>query len=180
MSDDNELIKKIKQRHKPSAEQLISRYYDEIYVFIYKQIFEKQDAMDITQEVFVRVLKSLSGFDPKKSSFRTWLYRVAASTVTDSRRKSAKRPETVDIDSIPITSEEDFEARLENRDFAGYILELILKEDKLSQEIFRLKLFAEQTMAQIAKTLEIPESTVKSKYYRLLSKLRKELERENL
>ena len=47
MTDDR-LIRKIKRADRQAADQLISRYYDEIYVFVYRQIFDKQNAMDVT------------------------------------------------------------------------------------------------------------------------------------
>ena len=66
-----------------AAERLVERYYDEIYVFTYRQTGHKEDAMDLTQSIFLAVLRALPSYDPKKASFRTWLYRIAANKVID-------------------------------------------------------------------------------------------------
>ena len=178
MPDDDRLIRKIKRADRQAADQLISRYYDEIYVFVYRQIFEKQNAMDITQDIFVRMLKSLAGYDSSRASFRTWLYRIAASVLTDSRRKDARQPVQMDIDDVNIVSYEDFEQRIEQRDFARKVLRILTAKDELSQQIFRMKIFADNTLAQIASALDMPESSVKSRYYRLLRELREEIDDE--
>lgn len=177
MTDDR-LIRKIKRADRQAADQLISRYYDEIYVFVYRQIFDKQNAMDVTQDVFVRMLRSLAGYDRSKSSFRTWLYRIAASVLTDSRRKDARQPMQIDIDDVSITSDEDFEHRIEQRDFARRVLQILTTKDELSQQIFRMKIFTDHTLSQIASALDMPESSVKSRYYRLLRELREEIDDE--
>lgn len=177
MTDDR-LIRKIKRADRQAADQLISRYYDEIYVFVYRQIFDKQNAMDVTQDVFVRMLRSLAGYDSSKSSFRTWLYRIAASVLTDSRRKDVRQPMQIDIDDVSITTDEDFEHRIEQRDFARRVLQILTTKDELSQQIFRMKIFADHTLSQIASALDIPESSVKSRYYRLLRELREEIDDE--
>ena len=177
MTDDR-LIRKIKRADRQAADQLISRYYDEIYVFVYRQIFDKQNAMDITQDVFVRMLRSLAGYDSSKASFRTWLYRIAASVLTDSRRKDVRQPMQIDIDDVSITSDEDFEHRIEQRDFARRVLQILTTKEELSQQIFRMKIFADHTLSQIASALDMPESSVKSRYYRLLRELREEIDYE--
>ena len=61
-----------------AANDLAEKYYREIYAFTYRQTLEKQLALDLTQEIFISVLQSAGGFEPKKGSFRTWLYRIAS------------------------------------------------------------------------------------------------------
>lgn len=64
-----------------AAGELIGKYYDEIYAYTYRQTLEKQLAMDLTQEIFISVLQSIGDYKTKKSSFRTWLYRIASRRV---------------------------------------------------------------------------------------------------
>ena len=56
---------------RPAAERLVERYYDEIYVFVYRQTGHKEDAMDLTQSIFLAVLRALPSYDPKKAAFRS-------------------------------------------------------------------------------------------------------------
>lgn len=83
-----------------AAEQLVERYYDEIYVFVYRQTMQKEEAMDLTQSISLAVLRSLPSYDPKKAVFRTWLYRIAANKVIDARRRF--RPVTTPLEEIEL------------------------------------------------------------------------------
>ena len=84
MHSDYRLIREIKKKNdRNSANELVSRYYDEIYIYAYKQLQEKELAMDMTQDIFIAVLNGLHSYDEKKASFRTWLYRLASNKITD-------------------------------------------------------------------------------------------------
>ena len=84
MQSDNHLIRKIKKKqNKEAAGLLIERYYREIYAYTYRQVACKELAMDLTQEIFILVLKGIRAFDEKKGSFRTWIYRIASNKITE-------------------------------------------------------------------------------------------------
>ena len=71
-SRENRLIWRIQKRgSRHSADELIRLYYREIYAYAYKQLGEKEQAMDITQEIFISILKSIMSFNSEKSNFRT-------------------------------------------------------------------------------------------------------------
>ena len=89
MEQEQTWIRAIQRRNsREAAEQLIQTYYDEIYRFVYRQTGSKEDAMDLTQSVFIAVLRALPGYRAERASFRTWLYRIAANKVIDTRRKA--------------------------------------------------------------------------------------------
>ena len=83
--DELRLIKLIQRKgDRAAADELIGRYYDEIYCFIKKQIGNADTALDLTQEIFVSCLRTISYYDPKKdASFKTWLYKIAANKAVD-------------------------------------------------------------------------------------------------
>ena len=77
MEQEQTWIRAIQRRNsREAAEQLIQTYYDEIYRFVYRQTGSKEDAMDLTQSVFIAVLRALAGYRAERASFRTWLYRI--------------------------------------------------------------------------------------------------------
>lgn len=126
MERDKRLIRQIKNKgSKEAANELISRYYIEIYTYVYKQTIDKELSMDLTQDIFVKMLKSLEGYDENKAAFRTWLYKIATYTLVDYFRS------------------EYYKQRIMHRDL----------------EIFNM--------------LKLPESTVKTKYYSMIKKIRK-------
>ena len=75
MKQEDKWIRAIQRRgSRDAAEKLIQSYYDEIYRFIYRQVGHKEDAMDLTQSIFIAVLRAIPSYQPKRASFRTWLY----------------------------------------------------------------------------------------------------------
>ena len=94
MQTDNQLIRRIKKKQdKKAADELIRRYYREIYAFTYRTTGERELALDLTQEIFITVLQGIYAFDEKKAGFRTWAYRVAANRITDYYRSKSYKKE---------------------------------------------------------------------------------------
>lgn len=84
MQEELKWIKHIQKRHsRKDAERLIQKYYDEIYIYVYRQTGNKEDSLDLTQEIFIAVLRSISNYQSDKASFRTWLYRIATNKIID-------------------------------------------------------------------------------------------------
>lgn len=164
------------QRHGscPAAERLVERYYDEIYRFTYRQVGTKEDAMDLTQNIFLAVFRALPSYEEKKASFRTWLYRIAANKVVDLRRRV--RPVQLPPEELDLPAPEDFAAQVQDRALLEQIEGYVSGLDPGLQAVFRLRLYGEHTFPEIAAALGQTESAVKSQYYRLLQQLRKEFD----
>ena len=89
MRDERKLIRNIKYRQdREAANELISHYYQEIFAYAFRQTGDQELAMDLTQEIFLSVLRGIGGFDERKAGFRTWLYRIASNRITDYYRSS--------------------------------------------------------------------------------------------
>lgn len=175
MDQEAKWIRAVQRRgSREAAEQLIRRYYDEIYVFAYRQTGGREDALDLTQTIFLAVLRAIGTFDGRRASFRTWLYRVAANKAVDRRRRA--RPVQLPLEEAEPVSPEDFTLRLQDRVLLEQIEDRVAGLDPRLQRIFRLRLYGERTFPEIAAILELPEAAVKSQYYRLLGRLREEFQ----
>ena len=87
---DEVLIKESLAGSRDSLEILVKRHQDYIYNISLKLFFDPEDALDATQEVLIKVITNLAGFQGK-SRFRTWLYRIAFNHFLDSPvRKTEK------------------------------------------------------------------------------------------
>jgi len=176
MHDDQKLITKIKKGDLSAADILVRKYYDEIHGYIRKQTYNVETALDLTQEIFISLLKTINGYDPKKgAAFRTWLYKIATNKTIDHFRSRATRiTETLDLDSVEPVAEADFTKEIENEDFAQRVHDYVSSFPPDTQKIFRLHIFGQYTFAEIAQSMQQPEGSIKSKYYRLINKLRGE------
>lgn len=176
---EQKLIRRVVRfRDRRAADELVQKYYREIYAYAYRQTGCKEPAMDLTQEIFLRAMRALPTYDPGKASFRTWLYRVASSRAADYFRSRAYRQGALD-EGLPedaASQDEDFSLLLERREAAEKILTLIASLENGTQQILRLKLFSELTFAQIAAVAALPEGTVKTRYYAAVKEIRAEME----
>ena len=160
------------------ADSLVRLYYDEIYIFVAKQISDSELAYDLTQEIFISMLHSIGSYQEKLSSFRTWLYRIATNKVIDFRRKTAV--DTISLEELGEAETKDYIAKIDYENDIDQA-ELLQKIECFVsgfqtdvQQIFRLHIYGGQTFQEIAVLTEMPESSVKSKYYRLLKQVRRE------
>lgn len=174
---EKRLIKNTLKGDMQSADKLIKHYYKEIYAYVYRQTSSKETSMDITQEIFISVLNTLHTFDSKKASFRTWLYAVASNKIYDYYRSKRIVFEPFDISEIEIADESDFTQVVETHETAKDAMRILVMQDKQIQQIVGLKIFSSLTFREIGQILQLNENTVRTKYYAVLSKLRKELEK---
>lgn len=179
MNQEQRWIRRIqKSAHEDSANQLVKQYYREIFAFVYKQVLEEQEALDLTQEICIRMLQSIGTYEAKKASFRTWLYRIATNHCTDYFRSKRYKTEqkTEYIEEQDFESEENLLDGITEREQMTELQALLAQWDEERQLIVRYKLFLGQSFREIADTLYVPESTVKTKYYKAIRTIRKQME----
>lgn len=172
---EEQWIREIQRRgSRTAADQLIRAHYDEIYRFVYRQTGHKEDAMDLTQAIFLAMLRALPTYRSERGAFRTWLFRIAANKVIDARRRAHLVP--LPLEDLEVSTEEDFTAQVQNRAVLEQMEARISGLDPQTQAVFRLRLYGEQSFPEIAAALGEPEAAVKSRYYRLLKRLREEFD----
>ena len=86
---DAELVGLAQSGHENAFENLVRRYYRAVYGLAFKYSRIKEDAEDITQEVFVILARKLYSFK-HRSSFKTWLFRITINAATDFLRKRSR------------------------------------------------------------------------------------------
>jgi RNA polymerase sigma-70 factor (ECF subfamily) len=89
---DEQLIEFLLQGQTAALDELYERYARKLFVFCDHTLGSgnPQDAEDLVQEIFMRVIKAAHTFDPTKASFRTWLYRIARNRCIDARRRRGR------------------------------------------------------------------------------------------
>ena len=98
-TDDASLVAELKAGSEEAFAVLIAQYHQQLYSLISRSLQDPADAADITQEVFVKVFRSIRGFNGD-SSLRTWLYRIALHEASNQRRWwSRHKRQEITIDS---------------------------------------------------------------------------------
>ncbi len=157
---------------KKDADFLIRSYYDEIYRYVFRQLSGNADTYDLTQEIFISMLRSIKTYKKEQASFRTWLYHIATNKIIDYRRK--KVPQMIALDETEATDENDFTQQIVQSELLHKIEAYVSCFPLNVQQVYRLHVYGDFTFEQISLSLDISEGTVKSYYYRLQKKIKKE------
>jgi RNA polymerase sigma-70 factor (ECF subfamily) len=85
---DEQLMQQLQQGRTGALDALYSRYASKLYLFCLNATRSSgQDAEDLVQEVFVRVIRAARAFNPERASFRTWLFSIARNRCIDATRR---------------------------------------------------------------------------------------------
>ena len=186
-TEDASLVAELKAGSEEAFALLIAHYHQPLYSLIARSINDPADAADITQEVFIKVFRSIRSFNGD-SSLRTWLYRIALHEASNQRRWwSRHKRQEITIDA-PAETEEDgqsYSLASTLTDGAGSPFdhaaqgELRLRvEAALRQlpEVFRTVVVLREiegfSYEEIAEVLDVNLGTVKSRLTRGRSTLR--------
>lgn len=82
MSEDEQLIEKIHNGSEEAMETLVRRHYQNVFAFVYRRTGEYHLAYDLTQEIFLKMIKSLH-FYHERGKFRSWLIKIAVNKCRD-------------------------------------------------------------------------------------------------
>ncbi len=185
-TSDEQLVERAQAQDAEAFGEIVRRWERKIFALCYGMLGKEEDARDAAQETFLSAYRNLSSFrgEAKVSS---WLHRIAVNQCLTKQRRAKVRGETslenenegennsllTPIGKSPFRQTEQKE-RIEAIRKAVNTLPPELKE------IVVMKEFEEMTFQEIAETLELPLSTVKSRLYNALKQLRMRLEKLSL
>lgn len=132
---------------------------------------ERAMAEELVQEVIVRVWKGAKTFDPKRGQAGSWIFGVARNAATDLARAKQRRPVPVESVQPPKRDHWDEEAAWRGWEVGQAMGALPLEQ----QQVVELAFVNQCTHAEIAKSLDVPLGTVKTRMYLGLKKLRARL-----
>lgn len=160
-------------------EEIVRVYTRRIYNICYRFAGTGADAEDLTQDVFIRIYRTLGSFDPDRASFNTWITTVTRNLLVDHFRKSKNDRATDSIDSAPGEDDErqalserlqdsgpspdDHLSRRETREAVHAALQKLSPE---LREAVILRDLQDMDYKEIAQVLRVPEGTVKSRINR--------------
>jgi RNA polymerase sigma-70 factor (ECF subfamily) len=84
-SEEAALVEELRAGSEEAFAWLIARYHQPIYSLLARTVYDRTEAADLTQEVFVKIFRGVSGFHGE-SSLRTWIYRIALREASNQRR----------------------------------------------------------------------------------------------
>jgi len=176
MTREEELISQIKNGRKECLDELVALYYPAILRYCLWHMPDRESALDATQETFLKLVRFFYSYE-HRGSFRAFVYRIAANTCTDLKRK---RHETEPLSEAVMETagipENGYQAA-EDRQLLTHALTDL---DNDARELILLRYGQELTLREIADIMNLPLRTVQTKLYRAVKKMRKALGQDEL
>ncbi|MFM9903507.1 MAG: sigma-70 family RNA polymerase sigma factor [Pyrinomonadaceae bacterium] len=178
-----ELVKRARAGDGAAWEDIVSNFSRRIFNLAYRFTSSPDAAEDLTQDVFIRVYRSLDQYDSKQGDLANWLMRLARNLIIDDYRHRQRNPQNTMADAVDDHSYHlraagtSAHREMERKELANQVQQGI---DKLPDDLKTcviLRDIEELTYQEIVEVLDIPEGTVKSRINRGRIELAKILRR---
>ena len=186
-ASDEVLIERFKAGDRNSFRELVEKYQSRVYSIALAMVGDRNDADDLSQEIFLKVYRFLHKFRGR-SKFFTWLYRITVNTCINSRNGRCKKRETISL-SQPLDEEgnnlytyvpqESFKSALEtlkNEELGVKINSAINSLPDELKDVFILREIEDLSYRELATIFQCPEGTIKSRLFRARDQLKEKLE----
>lgn len=171
-------------------EEIVQNYNRRIYNICYRFAGSSDDAEDLTQDVFIKMYRTLSTYDPSKGAFVTWVTTITRNLLVDHFRKSKQDRQTDSIDTAASEHEDVLplseriqdqsappDAHVRSREVSEQVHAALGKLSPELREAVILRDLQDMDYREIAAVLRVPEGTVKSRINRGRAELARLLQR---
>jgi RNA polymerase sigma-70 factor (ECF subfamily) len=177
---DGELVISAVAGREEGFEELVRRYQRPISAYVYRMVGDYDSALDLTQEVFIKVYGSLSRYRPE-FKFSTWIYKIAHNAAVDHLRRHSTREQSLlnDFDGeqreMPIESRRPSpEQESERRERRAEIESVVSQLPAAYKELIMLRHSLDMSYDEIAEVTGLPLGTVKNRLFRARDVMRQQ------
>ena len=183
-NDDAELIEQFQNGNTAVFDILFTRYQKRTYRLVQRFVPNHEDALDITQDAFIRAYQGLSNFK-SQCQFYSWLYRITVNLCIDFLRKKSRSEvmvyESEDSDELPMANFPDLRSvspakAAENKELISQIRKAIRQLPPKQRQIFILRHWDGLSLKDIATVVGRSDGTVKAHLFHAHRNLRKHLQ----
>ena len=192
--DDNQAVNALVRRcvagDAAAWQEIVQNYNRRIYNICYRFSGSSDDAADLTQEVFIKIYRTLSTFDGSRAAFMTWVTTVTRNLLVDHFRKGKYDRVTDSLDATPGNQEDGLtiaeqledqrsspEQRVQSQETQKMVQAALQKLSPELREAVILRDLQDMDYKEIAIVLKVPEGTVKSRINRGRTELARLLQR---
>jgi RNA polymerase sigma-70 factor, ECF subfamily len=186
LDQDLELVERCLGGEETAWEELVKTHTRRVYSICYRFTASNQEAQDLTQDVFLRVFRSLKSFRAGEGSFNVWLGKLTRNLLIDHYRRTKLERATDSIESsLPVLEEKTAmsgraEGLLAGREASDALQGALQKLSPELRETVILRDLEELEYREIARILNVPEGTVKSRLNRGRAELARILRRRGV
>lgn len=173
--EDNELVRRFKNGEESAFDELFKKYQGKVFSLAFRLLNNREDALDLVCETFVRTYQGLSKFRGE-AKFFTWLYQICYNLALNFRKKRSREK-----DPIKEIGEDEFmnlpglrtsESELYQKDLKGALEEAVNKLSAQQKAVFTLHQLQGLTYQEISKIIGCSLNTTKVHYFKAVRNLR--------
>ena len=186
----NALVRRCVTGDAAAWQEIVQQYHRRIYNICYRFSGSPEDAADLSQEVFIKMYRTLSTFDTTRASFMTWVTTVTRNLLVDHFRKGKYDRITDSLEATPGNQDDGLtlaekledrsagpEARVRSQEAQTMVHQALRKLSPELREAVILRDLQDMDYKEIATALRVPEGTVKSRINRGRAELARLLQR---
>ena len=160
MQDEESLVRRAQHRDQEAFAQLYEEHFDRIYRYITLKIGDAVEAEDLTQQVFLNSLRSISSFKWRGKPFSAWLFRIAHNQVVDYLRR--KKRTAVPLEEKLVSGDDNPQLVAEQKLDIEQILSATKRLTDAQREVISLRFASELSIAQVAEVMGKSQGAVKA------------------
>lgn len=174
MQNEADLVRRAREGDQQAFAQLYEENFARIYRYIALRIGDRMEAEDMTQQVFLNALRSISSFKWQGIPFVGWLFRIARNQVIDHHRKKTKETIT-DLDERMVSNEENPEIVVERHIEMERILAASRRLTEDQRQVISLRFAGGLSIVEVAQVMGKSQGAVKALQHSAIAALRRVL-----
>lgn len=169
---DERLLVEAAQHDSRRFAELYERNFHPVYAYVARRVQNREEAEDVTSEVFHHALAKIKSFEWRGVPFAAWLVKIAANTIADRWKRGAREPSDSVPDDVEDTNWEDLEQR-------AMLFQLVENLPADQRRVIVMRFAEQKSIREIAQEIRRTEGAIKQLQFRALEKLRAGMEGAN-
>ena len=170
--DEHAVVEAAKKGDQESLSKLYEFYFPRVYRYVASRVSSSEDAEDVTEEVFLKILSNLKKFSWRGLPFGAWVFRIARNeTISHARRQKSRAPSVPLLDTVP-DDRQDHVAAVEIGMTLDAVREAAAKLPDAQRDVIALRFGAGLSVAETASSLNKSENNVKVLQHKAIAKLK--------
>ena len=168
---DERLLVEAAQRDPRRFAELYELNFHRVYAYVARRVKSREEAEDLTSDVFHQALAKLKQFEWRGAPFSAWLFRIAANAITDRWKRMARAS-----NDPPPNDLEDSSASTRDIEQRATLFQLVEGLPSDQRRVVTMRFVEQKSIREIAQEIRRTEGAVKQLQFRALEKLRAQME----
>lgn len=176
--DEFAVVEAAKRGHHGALSELYEHFFPKVYRYVVSQLRNTEDAEDVTEEIFLKLVQGIGGFSWRGLPFSSWLFRIARNEIVSHVRKAKNRGATSPLNEMIPDSAEDYTLAIEMQSTLAGVRKAAEKLPEAQRQVIALRFGAGLSVAETALALSKTENNVKVLQHKAIAKLQTLVERD--